>query len=441
MPFPVFMTATEVTSHEWSDLMDSRNTKTYRLGIIALLTAGTFINAVDRASLSIAVPFIIKDFGINAATMGVALSAFFWAYVPGNVVSGNLADRFGSKKVLGWSAVIWSVFSALTGLAQNVSHIVLFRMGVGAGEAASLPTNTKIVASNFPSTERGTAIMVALAGIRVGNAATPIMMAFLIANWGWRTAFVVTGLGSLLWCVLWYFGFKDLSDVKAKEDGVKTKNSIPWKIIFTSRALIGLTLVKFTQDYLQYLFFTWVPGYLVMGRGFSVVTMGFYMSLAYATAAIAQPLVGWFSDWLIKKGWSVNRARKSVQVVLQLLSSTIIITGYSDNVGLAMFFLVLAIGAESTCAGHTWALIAEVVPPKLVGTVGGVINALGSAGGALSPIVTGIIVSVTGSFTLALTIGGCSILVASLILMFMVPELKPLAELETRIAQSVGVKA
>ena len=124
-----------------------------------------------------------------------------------------------------------------------------------------------------------------------------------------------------------------------------------------------------------------------------------------------------------------------MQVVLQLLSATIIITGYSDNVDLAMFFLVLAIAAESTCAGHTWALIAEVVPGKRVGSVGGVINALGSAGGAVSPIVTGIIVNVTGSFTLALTIGGCSILVASLVLLFMVPELKPMSELESKAAQ------
>lgn len=421
--------------------MDSQNTRAYRLGVVALLTAGTFINAVDRASLSVAAPFIIKDFAIDTATMGVALSAFFWTYVVGNVVGGNLADRFGSKKVLGWSAVIWSICSALTGLAQNVFHIVIARLGVGAGEASSLPTNTKIVASNFPSTERGTAIMVALAGIRVGNAATPIMMAYLIANWGWRVAFAVTGIGSLLWCVVWYFGFKDLSDEKARKAGPKEKTPIPWKLVFTSRTLLGLTLVKFTQDYLQWMFFTWVPGYLIMGRGFSVVTMGFYMSLAYATAAIAQPVIGWFSDWLIKTGWSVSKARKSVQVGLQLLSATIIITGYSDNVALAMFFLVLAISAESTCAGHTWALIAEVVPSRLVGTVGGVINALGSSGGALSPIVTGVIVKVTGSFTLALTLGGCSILVASLILLFMVPELKPLAALEEKPAPAADAGA
>ncbi|HUL00144.1 MAG TPA: MFS transporter [Nitrospirota bacterium] len=407
-------------------MMDTRNTTAYRIGVVALLTFGTFINAVDRASLSVAVPSIIKDFGIDTVTMGVALSAFFWAYALGNAPAGNLSDRFGTKKVLGWSAVIWSIFSALTGLAQNVYHIMMARFGVGLGEASSLPTNTKIIAANFPSHERGTAVAVSLTGIRIGNAVTPILMAFLIATWGWRAAFVITGLGSLLWCVFWYFGFKDLSEVQAREAGKKEKVKIPWKFILTSRSLLGLTVVKFTQDFLQWLFLTWVPGYLVMGRGFSVITMGFYMSLAYATAAIAQPAVGWISDILIKRGWSVNRARKTVQVTLQILSATIIITGYTDLVPVAMFFLVLAISAESICAGHMWTIISEVVPAKLVGSVVGLINTIGSVAGIISPIVTGIIVKVTGSFQLALLIGGCSILVAAVVIIFIVPELKPL---------------
>jgi MFS family permease len=406
--------------------METKNTAAYRIGVVALLTFGTFINAVDRASLSVAVPSIIKEFGIDTATMGIALSAFFWAYALGNAPAGNLADRFGTKKVLGWSAAIWSIFSALTGFAHNVYHVMIARFGVGVGEASSLPTNTKIIAANFPSHERGTAVAVSLTGIRIGNAVTPILMAFLIATWGWRAAFIITGLGSLLWCVFWYFGFKDLSDIKAKAAAVKEKVKIPWKIVLTSRPLLGLTVVKFTQDFLQWLFLTWVPGYLIMGRGFSVITMGFYVSLAYATAAIAQPVVGWISDLLIKKGWSVNRARKTVQVVLQICSATIIITGYTDMIYVAMFFMVLAISAESICAGHMWTIISEVVPPKLVGSVGGLINTLGGIAGIISPIVTGVIVKVTGSFTLALLMGGCSILLAAVVLIFVVPELKPL---------------
>jgi ACS family glucarate transporter-like MFS transporter len=418
--------------------MDTRNTAAYRIGVVALLTFGTFINAVDRASLSVAVPSIIKDFGIDTATMGIALSAFFWAYALGNAPAGNLADRFGTKKVLGWSAVIWSIFSALTGFAQNVYQIMIVRFGVGVGEASSLPTNTKIIASNFPSPERGTAVAVSLTGIRIGNAVTPILMAFLIATWGWRTAFIITGLGSLLWCVFWYFGFKDLSDVKAKAAAVKEKVKIPWKVVLTSRPLLGLTVVKFTQDFLQWLFLTWVPGYLVLGRGFSIITMGFYVSLAYATAAIAQPAVGWISDMLIKRGWSVNRARKTIQVILQVLSATIIITGYTDMIGVAMCFMVIAISAESICAGHMWTIISEVVPPKLVGSIGGLINSIGSVAGIISPIVTGIIVKVTGSFKLALLTGGCSILVAAVIIIFVVPELKILETLNVKTSRTRG---
>ena len=246
---------------------------------------------------------------------------------------------------------------------------MIVRFGVGVGEALSLPTNTKIIASNFPSHERGTAVAVSLTGIRIGNAVTPILMAFLIATWGWRTAFIITGLGSLLWCVFWYFGFKDLSDVKAKAAAVKEKVKIPWKVVLTSRPLFGLTVVKFTQDFLQWLFLTWFLG-IWFWAGASIITMGFYVSLAYATAAIAQPVVGWISDMLIKRGWSVNRARKTIQVVLQVLSATIIITGYADMVGVAMCFMVIAISAESICAGHMWTIISEVVPPKLVGSIG-----------------------------------------------------------------------
>ena len=418
--------------------MDSRNTKKYRIGVVALLTVGTFVNAIDRASLSVAVPSIITEFGIDTVTMGLALSAFFWAYALGNGPAGYLADRFGSKKVLGFSAAFWSICSALTGFANNVTHIILARLGVGFGEAASLPTNTKIIASNFPSHERGTAVAVSLTGIRVGNALTPMLMAFLIATWGWREAFYITGVGSLLWVGAWYFWFRDLSDVKAREAGKKEKIKVPWRIILTNRTLLGLTVVKFTQDFLQWLFLTWVPGYLIMGRGMSVIEMGFYVSIAYAAAAICQPIVGWTSDKLIKCGWNVSRARKTIQVTLQILSATIIITGYSDIIGVAMFFMVLAISAESICAGHMWTIISEVVPPKLVGTVGGMINTIGSAAGILSPIVTGIIVKVTGSFKLAFLMGGGLILMAAVVLLFVVPELKIVEALKSKDEQLAG---
>ncbi len=407
--------------------MRSENTRSYRLKVIALLTAGTFINALDRSSLSVAAPVIMKEFQIDAATMGIALSAFFWTYVLCNLPAGNLADRYGPKTVLGWSAAIWSIFSAVTGLARNISHIVVARLGVGLGEAGAFPSTAKIVASNFPSSERGTAIGTYSSGVRLGMAVTPVLMAFLIQRWGWRVAFFVTGIGSLSWCACWYFGFKDLSRTEPKDGAPKPVTKIPWKDVLTSRAIVGIIIVKFTQDFLQWMFLAWVPSYLVMERGFSIIKMGIYGSLPWIAGFVAQPLIGYLSDWLIKRGWSINRARKSIQVGLQIVSATVIIVGFVDDPMIAVFILTASIAAESTAAGMIWAIIAEVVPPKLVGSVGGLINSLGAIAGILSPTLTGIIVKITGSFQLALIVGGCSILLAACAILFVVPELKPMA--------------
>jgi MFS family permease len=407
---------------------NSENTRGYRIGVVALLTAGTFINSMDRASLSVAAPFIIKEFHISTVAMGVALSAFFWSYVIGNFPSGYLADRYGAKTVLGWCAAFWSVFSVITGFAHNVTHILLARLGVGLGESAALPCTNKIVAGNFPSQERGTATAVSLTGIRLGMAATPFLMAYLIVHWGWRVAFYGTGLGSLLWCVVWYFWFQDRSELRRREADARPQHAkIPWAEVFTNRAILGLLVVKFTQDFLQWLFLTWVPSYLVMERHFSIVKMGIYGSLPYATACVTQPFVGMCSDWLIRRGWSMNRARKTVQVILQLLSATVIMVGFVDDPMIAVLFLTISIAAESNAAGHVWVIISEVVPPKMVGSVGGMINSVGSAAGILSPIVTGLVVKLTGSFRLALTLGGCSILVASVFTIWVVPRLTLLA--------------
>jgi ACS family glucarate transporter-like MFS transporter len=227
--------------------------------------------------------------------------------------------------------------------------------------------------------------------------------------------------------LVWYFFFQDVAESKPPVAAPRRKTQVPWRQILTNRTILGIICVKFTQDFLQWLFLTWVPSYLVMERGFSILKMGIYGSLPYATACVAQPIVGVLSDGLIKRGWSMNRARKTVQVVLQVLSATIIIVGFSQDIMVALLFLTVSISAESIAAGHIWVIIAEVIPPKLVGSVGGLVNGIGAVAGIISPILTGIVVKLTGSFRLALTIGGCSILVATFFILVVVPDLKLLS--------------
>ncbi len=404
--------------------MPTKKTRSYRIGVIAFLLSAIIINSFDRGSLGVAAPLIMKEFHIDAAVMGVALSAFVWAYVIGNLIGGPLIDRFGPKAVLGVSFTVWSLFSAFTGFAQNIAQVIVMRFGVGFAEAPVYPCANKIVAGNFPTGERGTTIGINMAGARVGLAVCPLVMAFLMTGYGWRFAFIVTGLGSLVWVVVWLLFFKDMSREGAKAKERKpTGEKLNWLVMLSNPTMLSFLVVKITQDFLTWIFLTLIPGYLVTGRGFSVIEMGFYTSLAFGVASICQPCVGFLSDWLIRMGWSINQARKGVQVTLHLLSATIIISGFSTSVPVAMFFMVLAISAETTSAGHFWTLVTDVIPDAYVGSVSGFLNGIGAVAGILSPIVTGVLVKLTGNFQLALTIGGCSILIAAAFLLFVVPSL------------------
>jgi len=399
--------------------------KLYRFWIIFLLTAGTFINAVDRASLSVAAPVIIKDLYLDPALMGIVLSAFFWPYAVLNIPAGGLADKFGSKTVLGCSVAVWSIFSGVTGWARNFYFLLLTRIGVGVGEAAAFPVIAKIVAGNFPSEERGTAVGVIWSGVRLGMTVTPMLMAFLIQIAGWQNAFFITGLGSLFWCVLWYFGFNDQSESNQSNE-TKEQVSIPWKQIVTNRATVGLIVTKFFQDYLLYMFLTWIPAYLVMERGFSIIKMGIYASLPWLAAFCAQPLIGWLSDRLLKSGLSVTKARKSVIIGLQLAAASVMGVGFIDDPIVAIGLLTFSIAAESGAGSLIWAIMTELAPLKLAGSVGGIMNTAGAIAGILSPAITGFVVKLTGSFQLALLTGGIMLLIAAFSVLVIIPLLKPI---------------
>ena len=403
------------------------NSKSYRIKLILVLFSSMFVMGLDRSSLGIAAPVIMKELNIDTATMGVALSAFFWTYTLFSLPAGNLADKYGSKTVFGWAAVIWSLASASTGIASGLVGIIAARLGVGAGEAAVFPVTAKIAGDNFPSKERATAIGWYLSGARLGYAATPIVMGFLIAQYSWRMAFIITGLGSLLWCVLWYYWYKD--PVKQSESGVnaaKTKTVIPWIQLLTNRCTLGIFLTKFCGDYLYYMFLTWVPSYLVMERGFSILKMGIFASLPFLTAFIIQPVAGYLSDWLVKRGASLTVARKGVLVTSQLCASSIMAVGFVDDPMVAVAILTLNIAATSTVGGMMFTLVTEVSPPGMTGTVTGSMNTVGAMAGILAPTITGFIVKLTGSFQMALALSGGLLLLAACTVLFVIPVIKPM---------------
>jgi ACS family glucarate transporter-like MFS transporter len=392
--------------------------KTYRWWVITLLFCGTFVNAVDRGSLGVAAPAIMKELHLNPAMMGVVLSAFFWTYFAMNIPSGIIADRFGAKATLGWAAFVWSFLSALTGSAHSFMHLVLCRVGVGAGEAAIQPCNVKVVKRVFPTEERGVAIGIFNSGIRLGLAAVPVMMAYLIHRYNWRVAFYATGVGSLLWVVLWVYTYKQPPD-EANQEGA-SKEKVHWLELLRHRSIIGLMLCKFFQEYLYNMFITWLPAYLIMGRGFTVLKMGWYAALPWIVTFFALPVIGLLSDTLIKRGMSVTASRKGMIVVGQLIASCVVFAPYVDSANVAMVLLVIAMVFESGASTVLWAACAEIAPANTSASVSGIMNTAGAVAGIVSPIVTGVLLKWTGDFRRAFLVASLMIVFAALSMWFVV---------------------
>lgn len=404
--------------------------KRYRLKLIAVLFVCMVIMGLDRSSVSVAAPIMMKELGIAPSQMGLLLSAFFWTYTVCNIPAGRLADRLGAKKVLGGAAAIWSVASALTGFMSSMVGLMVARMGVGIGEAGVFPTMAKIAAEQFPGRERATATGCYLAGARLGYALTPVVIGFLIAQFNWRLAFIVTGVGSFLFCLFWLFWYDESKGrvfAKSQVAEVKLeKQPVPWLKLVTNRNILGLFVAKFGANYLYFMFLTWIPSYLVMERGFSVLEMGFYASLPFIVAFITQPLTGFLSDFLIRRGFSKTIARKGVLVAAQVLSATIIAVAFVDNPMIAIFILTINIAAASTIGGMMQTMASEVSPLGMAATVTGAMNTVGAIAGVLAPTLTGLIVETTGSFQMALVVAGGLIVIAAAIILFVIQKIEPI---------------
>ena len=410
------------------DVNVSAKSKSQRIRLVMMLFTCMFIMGLDRSSLGIAAPVIMKELGIDPGSMGIALSAFFWTYTLFGLPAGGLADKHGSKAVLGWAAAIWSLASAATGVMSSIAGIIVARLGVGVGEAAVFPVTAKIAADHFPSKERATAVGWYLSGARLGYAATPVVMGFLLSQYSWRMAFIITGLGSLIWVALWHYWYKEKAVQAAPSGAAETppKAKTPWMKLLTNRASLGIFLAKFCGDYLYYMFLTWVPSYLVMERGFSIIKMGFYASLPFLTAFIVQPIMGYISDYMVKKGFSLTAARKGVLVIAQLCASSIMVVGFVEDPMIAVAILTLNVAAASTVGGMMFTLVTEVAPPGMTATLTGSMNTVGAIAGILAPTITGFIFKTTGSFQMALAVSGVLLIVAACTVLFIIPAIKPI---------------
>jgi D-galactonate transporter len=416
--------------------------------IIWLCFLANAISYIDRANLAIAAHDIQTELGINAAEMGLVLSAFFWTYAVMQLPAGWFIDKVGVRISLAFAVTWWSVFTIATGAARGVGQFIGARLMLGVGEAASLPSFTKTAFNWFPRSERGIACGIFNSGSTTGSALSLPLVTALIAAIGWRGAFVVTGVLGVVWALAWWFIYRDPEQYRAiapKEvDALLAERGAPptpsgvvtakvsWLDLFRYRSIWGLMIGLFCLNFAIYFFITWFPSYLLEARGFSLKALGLLGMVPAVMGIVGNWLGGYTSDALIKRGWSHTAARKTCLVSGMAMASCIGLSAFAESTWLCLALFTLAYAALSFTGANVWTVASELAPtPAHVASIGGLQNFAGNLAGIMLTTFTGFMLVLTkGSFLIPLAVAGALCLVGALSYLFLVGKVEPLPALK-----------
>lgn len=432
---------------------------TVRYGIVAMLFAVTVINYADRATIAIAGPVVSRDLGLTALQMGFIFSAFGWSYVICQVPGGWLLDRFGSKAVYFVSIFSWSLFTLLQGavglLPATAAFFSLFllRLLVGLAEAPSFPANARICAAWFPANERGTACAIFNSGQYFATVVFAPIMGWITQAMGWPDVFYVMGLVGILisFVVLKVLYSPDKhpriaateldyierggglvrmdtsgggeAERKAGNDPKQTWHHL--QQLASNRTMIGIYLGQYCISAITYFFITWFPVYLVQQRGMSILNAGMVASIPAICGFLGGILGGVWSDFMLRRGFSLTVSRKTPIVCGLLMSTAMVICNYINVQWLIIAIMALAFFGKGVGA-LGWTVLSDACPREIAGLSGGLFNMFGNISSITTPIVIGYIIQNTGSFNGALVFVGANAIVAVLSYLVIVGEINRL---------------
>ncbi|CAE6795462.1 MFS transporter [Paraburkholderia nemoris] len=450
MPQPIHSTPAEATRQTAATGSTARRSKA-RYQILSLLAVGTMINYLDRTVLGIAAPQLTKELGINAALMGLLFSVFSWSYVASQIPGGLFLDRFGSKLTYFLSMTFWSLCTLAQGLVHGIGALFVFRLGLGVSEAPCFPTNSRVVATWFPQSERAMATGTYTVGEYIGLAFFSPFLFMLMGTFGWRSLFYVVGGVGLVFGVIWWMFYREPHDhpsvnqaeldyieaggglTHSKKDAdvsgapaASAKSGFEWRTIgrlLKHRQLAGICLGQFAGNSTLVFFLTWFPTYLATERHMAWLKIGFFAIMPFIAASIGVMFGGIFSDWLLRRGKSPNVARKLPIIAGLLLASTIILANYVESNVAVIAILSVAFFAQGMAA-LGWTLVSDIAPDGLLGVTGGIFNFAANLAGIVTPLVVGFIVAATGSFVGALVFIGAIALIGALSYIFIVGDIK-----------------
>ncbi len=405
-----------------------------RWRIAILLAVITTINYVDRSVFGVVAPVIRELFDISDADYGLITSGFLFAYGIGQLVSGPLIDRLGTKRAFGLAALLWSLATVLHSLGRGLWSFFVLRVTLGVTEAANFPAATKAVAQWFPARERSTAVGIFMLGAGLGAIITPPLTVWTMQTLGWRWAFIIPGTLGILWVLLWQRWFHqpdehpqisgdERSMILAERSPQLSEE--PWTGLLRHKEFWGLMVSRVVSDFPFYFFLFWLPQYLIDARGFDLRGIAMFAWLPWAAADLGALAGGSLSSWLVARGRSVNFARKAV---IWLGATFVLVTipaVQTESSYLALALICFGLFAIQVKGSVFFTLPADLFPAAKVATVWGVFGAVGSLGGSVLGIVAGLMIEASGYTNVFVMIAFLHLLSAAL-LQLLVPNIRQL---------------
>ncbi|MDH6154808.1 MFS family permease [Polynucleobacter sphagniphilus] len=374
--------------------------------VLALFCAMYFLTYIDRVNVSSAAAGFGTEFNLSKTQIGFVFSAFAYPYLIFQIIGGWVSDRFGAKRTLIYSGLIWALATILTGFAGGLVSLVAARVLLGLGEGATFPAATSAMARWIPKENRGFAQGITHAFARVGNAVAPALIVFILVEYGWRWSFYASGLLSLVWVILWALFFTEnpadhpliTPEELAKKPAPRKIQKTPWKRL--AKRMAPVTVVYFCYGWTLWLFLSWIPQYFLHSYNLKISTSALFASSVFFAGVVGDTLGGIISDKILRKTNNLNVAR-SWMVAICMTCTLLFLLPIMFTHDITISVLSLSFGfffAEMTI-GPMWAIPMDIAP-EFSGTASGMMNTGSALAAIISPVVSGFLIDCYGSWEL-----------------------------------------
>lgn len=411
-----------------------------RWTICAMLFVATSINYMDRQVLGLLKPTLmlsIADHGIGMTEVGYGyiMAAFQIAYAVGLLAAGRFVDKVGTR--IGYMVImgLWSLSAMGHALVNTMFQFGIARVCLGLGESGNFPAAIKTVAEWFPQKERSLATGIFNSGANLGAIIAPIIVPWVAIHYSWHAAFLVTGVFSATWIVLWYNKYRKPADHPTltgaelrhiyQESAAQMGPSAPWGKLLGYRQTWGFSIAKLLTDPIWWFFLFWLPDFFSKQYHLDLKHVGLPLVVVYTASSLGSIGGGWLPAPFLKLGFSASSARLSAMLICACAVVPIFMVNFTHSEWVAIGLLSLAAAAHQGWSANLFTTASDMFPRTAVGSVTGIGGMAGSAGGSLFAVFIGYVLQLTNSnYTILFIIAASAYLTALLVLVLLAPGLK-----------------